>query len=152
MTKNDPGPRHELYAFDGDDGGDVRCRGCDARGSYDEPPSGKCPTPYRSDRQLLDEALAREAALRAELAELRQDALRYRWLRERSVRLQGSDMWWQGAYLDVRVDTGLGHIQGEFTVEPDPPRASHQTPKITTGKEPHPCPRPPPRSMPPRRR
>ncbi|MDG9809485.1 MULTISPECIES: hypothetical protein [Pseudomonas] len=70
-SKAGPGQAHSLYAVDGDVGGDVRCRGCDARGSYDELPKGKCPTPYRSDRQLLDEALTREAALRTELAELK---------------------------------------------------------------------------------
>ena len=43
-----------------------------------------------------------------ELAALRRDAARYRWLRERAVRLQGSDVWWQGGCLDLRVDTGFG--------------------------------------------
>jgi len=71
MTKTSRGPSHALYAFDGDDGGDVRCRGCAARGSYAEPPAGVCPTPYKSDRQLLAESLAREAVLRDELAALR---------------------------------------------------------------------------------
>ena len=46
-------------------------------------------------------------------AALRRDAERYRWLRERAVRINGSIMWWSGVYLDVRVDTGLEHVQGE---------------------------------------
>lgn len=71
MSTTALGPRHVLYAFDGDDGGDVRCRGCDARGSYALPPAGECPSPYKSNRRLLAESLAREAALRLELAALR---------------------------------------------------------------------------------
>lgn len=73
-----------------------------------------------------------------ELAALRRDAARYRWLRERAVRLQGSDVWWQGGYLDLRVDTGLGHVQGEYTVEPEPRRVTRNSPKLTKGKEPRP--------------
>lgn len=70
-----------------------------------------------------------------ELAALRRDAARYRWLRERAVRLQGSDVWWQGGYLDLRVDTGLGHAQGECTVEPESRRVTRNKPKLTNGKE-----------------
>jgi len=44
------------------------------------------------------------------LATLRRDAARYHWLRERAVRINGSEVWRQGEYLDVRCDTGLGHI------------------------------------------
>lgn len=46
-----------------------------------------------------------------EPAALRRDAARYRWLRERAVRVQGSEIWYQGGYLDLRVDVGLGHAK-----------------------------------------
>ncbi|MCK2122172.1 hypothetical protein, partial [Pseudomonas sp. PNPG3] len=57
-----------------------------------------------------------------DLAALRRDAARYRWLRERAVRLQGSEVWWQGGCLDLRVDTGLDHVHAEYTAEPEPRR------------------------------
>lgn len=59
-----------------------------------------------------------------DLAMLRLKAARYDWLRERSVRLQGSDIWWSGMYLDTRVDTGLGHVQGEYVRVPEPSRGA----------------------------
>lgn len=69
-----------------------------------------------------------------DLAALRRDAARYRWLRERAVRINGSEVWWQGEYLDMRCDTGLGHIQGEYevVVEPLPKRRrlAKATPKL----------------------
>lgn len=46
-----------------------------------------------------------------DLAALRLDAERWRWLRERAVRVQGSDVWYQGIYLDLRADIGLGHVR-----------------------------------------
>jgi hypothetical protein len=55
-----------------------------------------------------------------ELAALRRDAERYRWLRERAVRVQGSEIWYQGAYLDLRADIGLGHARED--AEPRPGR------------------------------
>ena len=55
--------KHLNEAVEGDDGGLVICRGCKARGTYAEPPSGKCPIPYKSDAVLLAESLAREQAL-----------------------------------------------------------------------------------------
>jgi hypothetical protein len=55
-----------------------------------------------------------------DLAALRRDAERYRWLRERAVRINGSEVWWQGDFLDLRCDTGLGHVQGEYEVVPEP--------------------------------
>ncbi|KPB82066.1 Uncharacterized protein AC505_0383 [Pseudomonas syringae pv. maculicola] len=36
-------------------------------------------------------------------------AQRYQWLRERAVKVQGSEIWYSGNYLDLRVDIGLGH-------------------------------------------
>ncbi|HGA2320486.1 TPA: hypothetical protein ACIRVE_005102 [Pseudomonas putida] len=65
-----------------------------------------------------------------DLAALRRDAARYRWLRERAVRLQGSDVWWQGGYLDLRVDTGLGHA-GDYTHEAQPLSVSRNAPKLS---------------------
>jgi hypothetical protein len=40
---------------------------------------------------------------------LRVFAQRYQWLRERAVKVQGSEIWYSGKYLDLRVDIGLGH-------------------------------------------
>lgn len=40
---------------------------------------------------------------------LRTNARRYEWLRERNIHVQGDTTRYQGAYLDVRVDTGLEH-------------------------------------------
>jgi hypothetical protein len=54
-----------------------------------------------------------------DLAALRRDAERYRWLRERAVRINGSEVWWQGDFLDLRCDTGLGHVQGEYEAVPE---------------------------------
>lgn len=44
-----------------------------------------------------------------DIAQLRLFAERYQWLRERAVRVQGSEIWYMGEYLDLRVDVGLGH-------------------------------------------
>jgi hypothetical protein len=54
-----------------------------------------------------------------DLTVLRREAERYPWLRERAIRIRGSDIWWQGEYLDLRCDTGLGHIEGEYQVIPE---------------------------------
>lgn len=54
-----------------------------------------------------------------DLAALRRDAERYRWLRERAVRINGSEIWWQGDFLDMRCDTGLGHVQGKYAIDLD---------------------------------
>jgi chromosome segregation ATPase len=64
-----------MDCVDLDDGGSRRCLGCRqfVHGNLTETPPGECPTPYKSPKQLLDEALAREAALREELAELREE-------------------------------------------------------------------------------
>lgn len=42
--------------------------------------------------------------------EVRQSADRYLWLRNHAVRIQGSQMWYQGAALDIRVDVGRDHM------------------------------------------
>jgi len=59
--------KHSNEAVEGDDGGLVICRGCKAQGTFAEPPSGECPTPYKSDRVLLAESMAREQALQQRL-------------------------------------------------------------------------------------
>lgn len=59
--------KHCNEAVEGDDGGLVICRGCKARGTYTELPAGECPTPYKSDRVLLAESIAREQALQLRL-------------------------------------------------------------------------------------
>ncbi|MNN72910.1 hypothetical protein D3C81_1889870 [compost metagenome] len=55
-----------------------------------------------------------------ELDALRLAAERYRWLRERAVRIQGSEVWYAGSALDYRVDVGRHHlaIEGEQVGEP----------------------------------
>lgn len=47
---------------------------------------------------------------RDELEALRRDADRYRWLRKRAVRIQGSQLWYDGMALDIRVDVGRDHV------------------------------------------
>lgn len=42
--------------------------------------------------------------------DLRRDADRYRWLRNHAVRIQGSQNWYQGYALDIRVDVGREHV------------------------------------------
>lgn len=59
--------KHFNEAVEGDDGGLVICRGCKVRGTYTELPRGECPTPYKSDRVLLAESMAREQALQLRL-------------------------------------------------------------------------------------
>ncbi len=46
----------------------------------------------------------------ATLDELKRNADRYQWLRARAVRVQGSDVWYSGAALDIRVDVGRDHV------------------------------------------
>lgn len=67
-------------------------------------------------------------------AALRRDAARYRVLRERAVRLPGSEIWWQGGALDLRVDTALDHVQGDYTVEPEPQGVTHNEPVSIKGR------------------
>lgn len=45
-----------------------------------------------------------------ELTALRRDADRYSWLRKHAVRIQGSQLWYDGTALDVRVDVGRDHV------------------------------------------
>ena len=54
-----------------------------------------------------------------ELERLRLSAARYDWLRERAVRIQGSEVWYAGGALDIRVDVGREHlaIEGERVAE-----------------------------------
>lgn len=59
--------KHFNEAVEGDDGGLVICRGCKARGAYAELPSGECPTPYKPNKVLLAESMAREQALQLRL-------------------------------------------------------------------------------------
>lgn len=44
-----------------------------------------------------------------ELALMREESARYRWLRERSIHIQGDTTRYQGTYLDIRIDTGRRH-------------------------------------------
>lgn len=63
--------KHVMVGVDGDDGGTVQCLGCRqyVYGSLTESPPGECQAPYKSPKQLLAESVAREAALRDELAQ-----------------------------------------------------------------------------------
>lgn len=69
-------------------------------------------------QQLRAQLAERDALLRKELPsneatqqiETSQNASRYLWLREHAVRIQGSQMWYQGAALDIRVDIGRDRI------------------------------------------
>lgn len=45
-----------------------------------------------------------------ELAALRLAAERYEWLRNHHVRIQGSEVWYAGSALDVRIDVGRAHV------------------------------------------
>lgn len=47
---------------------------------------------------------------RDELEALHRDADRYRWLRKHAVRIQGSQLWYSGMQLDIRVDVGRDHV------------------------------------------
>jgi len=49
--------------------------------------------------------------------EMRRDADRYRWLRKHAVRLQGSQTWYQGYALDIRVDVGRDHVVEQTKLE-----------------------------------
>lgn len=86
--------KHFNEAVEGDDGGLVICRGCKAPGTYAEPPSGKCPTPYKSETILLAESMAREQALQQRLnaADQRVDSLEsgIKWESERNALLLAS--------------------------------------------------------------
>jgi hypothetical protein len=72
-----------------------------------------------------------------DLDALRLDAARYRWLRERAVRINGSQIWWSGDYLDTRVDTGLSHVHEPLSAEPPTPTPlpTSPAPTRTAGKK-----------------
>ena len=45
-----------------------------------------------------------------ELEELKLAAERYRWLRTHAVKIQGSEIWYAGQALDIRIDVGRDHV------------------------------------------
>lgn len=51
-----------------------------------------------------------------ELDELRRNADRYLWLRNHAVRIQGSEVWYAGGALDIRVDVGRDHVAEQTKV------------------------------------
>lgn len=55
-----------------------------------------------------------------ELEGLRRDADRYRWLRTHAVRIQGNEVWYVGADLDIRVDVGRDHVAEEAKAVKEP--------------------------------
>ncbi|WP_253249159.1 hypothetical protein [Pseudomonas putida] len=69
---------------------------------------GWCETRRELEHNLCEHCLDAHDEEMAEPAEqtIRENAARYLWLRNHAVRIQGSDMWYQGAALDIRVDVG----------------------------------------------
>lgn len=61
-----------------------------------------------------------------ELEALRQDADRYRWLRLHAVRIQGSEIWYAGGALDIRVDVGRDHVAEQAKADLEPKRLSRK--------------------------
>lgn len=61
-----------------------------------------------------------------ELERLRLSAARYDWLRERAVRIQGSEVWYAGGALDIRVDVGRHHLAIEGEQVPEPRRITNK--------------------------
>lgn len=59
-----------------------------------------------------------------DLEQLRANAARYLWLRERSVRIQGDTTWYSEIALDIRVDTGLGRKPA-----PEPQKGKRRRPE-----------------------
>ena len=57
-----------------------------------------------------------------ELAELKLAAERNRWLRTHAVRIQGSEVWYAGQALDIRIDVGRDHV-AEQAKEANPSRS-----------------------------
>lgn len=55
-----------------------------------------------------------------ELEALRRDADRYRWLRTHAVRVQGSEVWYAGGALDIRVDVGRDHVAEQAKAVQEP--------------------------------
>lgn len=64
-----------------------------------------CLETYDQDMALPGTVIQAEPSV-TDWEEVRQNADRYVWLREHAVRIQGSQMWYQGAALDIRVDVG----------------------------------------------
>lgn len=56
----------------------------------------------------------------SELERLRINADRYEWLRRHAVKIQGSEVWYQGGALDIRVDVGRDRVADQHTIEHKP--------------------------------
>jgi hypothetical protein len=56
-----------------------------------------------------------------ELALMSEESERYRWLRAHAVRIQGSDVWYAGTALDIRIDIGREHM-AEHAKDVTPPK------------------------------
>lgn len=61
-----------------------------------------------------------------ELEALRRDADRYQWLRTHAVRIQGSEVWYTGGALDIRVDVGRDHVAEQAKAIQEPKRISRK--------------------------
>lgn len=57
---------------------------------------------------------------------LRRDADRYRWLRAHAVRIQGSEVWYAGGALDIRVDVGRDHVAEQTKTIQEPKKLSRK--------------------------
>ena len=55
---------------------------------------------------LMDKSKNADGCSTMSCEEIRQNAERYLWLRDHAIRIQGSDLWYQGKALDIRVDVG----------------------------------------------
>lgn len=63
------------------------------------------------DEELASRVVKPQAEpLACDWEEIRKNADRYLWLRRYAVRIQGSQIWYQGAALDIRIDVGLEHM------------------------------------------
>lgn len=61
-----------------------------------------------------------------ELEALRRDADRDRWLRTHAVRIQGSEVWYAGGALDIRVDVGREHVAEQAKAVKEPRKVSRK--------------------------
>ena len=114
--------KHFNEAVEGDDGGLLICRGCKSRGTYTELPGGECPTPYKPDRVLLAESMAREQALQLRLnaADQRIDDLTQAlergklWIGQFRAWYGDSGVVAEDHLMIIRTLRGLPHPSNEF--------------------------------------
>lgn len=74
------------------------------------PPGGDMHADGPALANALRNLLNYQDKLLAELDKLNLNSERYLWIREHAVRIQGSQLWYQGAALDFRVDVGRNRM------------------------------------------